>query len=56
MIERAEGKLLTSRSSDKTIRFWEVQTHELLKDILPGSIVYDVAISPRQHGTGRRLP
>jgi eukaryotic-like serine/threonine-protein kinase len=42
----ADGKLLASGSSDKTIRLWDVQTHEQLALIPVGSVVYSVAFSP----------
>ena len=37
---------MASASSDKTVRLWDVQTHELLKAIPLASIVYGVAFSP----------
>jgi WD40 repeat protein len=43
---RAIGKLLASCSHDKTIRLWDVQTHEPLAVIPVGSSVYGVAFSP----------
>ncbi len=42
----ADGKLLASGSSDKTIRLRDVQTHEQLAAIPRGSVVYGVAFSP----------
>ena len=42
----ADGKLRASGCNDKTIRLWDAQTHELLKVIPAGSIVYRVAFSP----------
>src|SRR5207249_5627750 len=42
----ADGKLLATGSSDKTIRLWDTETHEQLAVIPAGSIVYGVAFSP----------
>jgi len=42
----ADGKLLASGSSDKTICLWDAQTHEQLRVIPLGSIVHGVAFSP----------
>jgi WD40 repeat protein len=47
----ADGKLLASGSNDKTIRLWDVQSHEPLKVIPVGSNVFCVAFSP----DGKRL-
>jgi WD40 repeat protein/serine/threonine protein kinase len=42
----ADGKLMASCSSDKTIRLWDTATHQQLAVIPLGSIVYAVAFSP----------
>ncbi|HET6574804.1 MAG TPA: protein kinase [Fimbriiglobus sp.] len=42
----ADGKLLASGSQDKTIRLWDVASHEQLAVIPLRSIVYSVAFSP----------
>ncbi len=42
----ADGKLLASGSHDRTICLWDAQTHEQLKSIPLGSIVYGVVFSP----------
>ena len=38
--------LLAAGASDKTIRLWDTQTHELLEVIPLGSVVFGVAFSP----------